>query len=72
MIGDASALAAPEKPNAVVGVPSIQDARWAIAFAAREHEVLPAEMRFSPVADDGLPYRLQRFTARGPARKFQY
>jgi hypothetical protein len=71
LIGDASALAATEKPDPVAP-PSIEDARWAVAFGAREHEVTPTEMRFSPVADDGLPYRLQWFAAGGPAGKFQY
>ena len=72
LIGDASAFAATEKPNAVVRVPGIQDARCSVAFAAHEHEVTPAEMCFLPIADDGLPYRVQRFAAGGPARKSQH
>ena len=71
LIGDASAFAATEKPNAVVRVPGIQDARCSIAFVAHKHKVTPAEMCFLPIADDGLPYRVQRFAAGGPARKSQ-
>ena len=29
-------------------------------------------MRFAPVAPDDLPYRVQRFSAGGPAREFQH
>ena len=43
-----------------------------MAFAAQEHEILPAKMCFPPIADDGLPYRVQRFAAGGPARKVQH
>jgi hypothetical protein len=43
-----------------------------MAFGAKEQEVLAAEMRFTPVADNVLPYRLQRFAAGGPARKIQH
>jgi hypothetical protein len=60
LIGDASAFAASEKPNAVIGVPTIQDACWAIAFAARKHEVTPAKMRFPPIAANDLLYGVQR------------
>lgn len=65
LIGDASAIAAGEKPNVVmfIGIPSIEDARRAVAFAAQEHKVLPTIMGFPPVAADDLPHRLQLFAA---------
>jgi hypothetical protein len=54
LIGDASAFAATEKPNAVVRVPGIQNARFAVAFVASEHEVTPAKMCFPPMAANNL------------------
>ena len=63
---------APEKPDAVAEIPSIEDPRGAVAFAAREHEISPAIVGFPPVAENVLPYRLQRFAAGGPARKLQH
>jgi hypothetical protein len=54
LIGDASAFAATEKPDAVVRPSSIQNARWAVACGAREHEVSPAKMCFAPIADNVL------------------
>jgi hypothetical protein len=54
LIGNASAFAATEKPDAVVRPPSIQNARWAVAFGACEHEVSPAKMCFPPIADNVL------------------
>jgi hypothetical protein len=55
LIGDAGAFASTEKPNAVVRVPGIQDARCLVAFVAHEHEVTPAEMCFPPMAANNLP-----------------
>jgi hypothetical protein len=52
--------------------PSIEDPRGAVAFAARKHEVSPAIVGSPPVAENVLPYRLQRFAAFGPARKLQH
>jgi hypothetical protein len=49
---------APKKPDAVVVIPSIEDPRRAVAFAAREHEVLPAIVSFPPVAENVLRYRV--------------
>jgi len=72
LIGDASAFAATEKPDAVIGIPSIEDARRAVAFAAQEHEVSTAKMRFPPIAANDLPHGLQRIAAIGPVRKFQH
>jgi len=40
--------------DAGVPVPSIQDARFAVAFVAHEHKVTPAEMRFPPMAANNL------------------
>jgi len=74
LIGDAGACAAAEKPDAVVltGIPCIEDARRAVAFAAQEHQVSPAKMPFPPVAANDLPHGVPRFAAGGPARKFQH
>jgi hypothetical protein len=58
LIGDARAFAAPEKPDAVMVIPSIEDPRRAVAFAAREHEVSPAIVNFPPVAENVLRYRV--------------
>jgi hypothetical protein len=58
LIGDASTFAAPEKPDAVVVIPGIEDPRRAVAFAAREHEVSFAIVSFSPVAENVLRYRV--------------
>jgi hypothetical protein len=54
LIGDACAFAATEKPDAVARPPSIQHARWSVAFGAREHEVSPTKMCFPPIADNVL------------------
>jgi len=43
-----------------------------VGWNFRKGQVLAAEMRFTPVADKVLPYRLQRFAAGGPARKMQH
>jgi hypothetical protein len=72
LIGDASAFAATEKPDAVVRPPSIQNARWAVAFGAREHEVSPAKMCFPPIADNVLLQGIQGFAAGGLAKKVQH
>ena len=72
LIGDACTVAAGEKPDVVViGNPSIEHARRAMAFAAQENEVLAPEMRLTPVADNVLPYGVQPLAAGGPARKCQ-
>ena len=71
LIGDASAFAATEKPDVVIGNASIEDARRVMAFAAQEHEISPAIIGIPPIAADGLPYRVQWFAAGGFARKFQ-
>jgi hypothetical protein len=54
LIGDASAFSATEKEDAVVRVPTIQNAHWAVAFGAREHEVSAAKMCIPPIADNVL------------------
>jgi hypothetical protein len=54
LIRDASTLAAAEKPDAVTGISSIENARRTAAFVAQEHKIAPAEMRFPPVADNRL------------------
>src|SRR6476620_816850 len=46
LIGDHSAFAAREKQDALAR-PSIQNARWVVAFGARKHEVSPAKICFS-------------------------
>jgi hypothetical protein len=56
LIGDASTFAAPEKPDAVVVIPGIEDPRRAVALWAREHEVSPAIASFPPVAENVLRY----------------
>ena len=58
LIGDVSTFAAPEKPDAVIEIPSIEDSRRAVALAAREHEVSPAIVGFPPVAENVLRYRV--------------
>jgi hypothetical protein len=54
LIGDASAFAATEKEDAIVCIPTIQNAHWAVAFGAREHEVSAAKMCFPPIAANDL------------------
>jgi hypothetical protein len=73
LIGDASAFSATENPSTVLltGVGRIEDARRAVAFAAQERQVSPAKMRFPPVADDDLSYRLP-FPAGRSAGKFKH
>jgi len=56
LVGDTSAFAAPEKPDAVIEIPSIEDSRRAVALAARKHEVPPAIVRFPPPAENVLRY----------------
>jgi hypothetical protein len=72
LIGDASAFAATEKENAIVCVPSIQNARFAVAFRTCEQEVSSAEICFPPMATNDLPHRIQHFAAGGLARKLQH
>src|SRR4029450_11367184 len=64
LVGDASAFAATEKPNVVIGIPSIEDARRVVTFATQEHKVPPPVVGFPPVAGDRLPDGVHRFAAR--------
>ena len=74
LIGDASTFAAAEKPCTVLltSIPRIEDARRAVAFAAQEDQVSTAKMRFPPVTDNDLPYRVSRFATGKSAGKFQH
>jgi hypothetical protein len=54
LIGDRRTFVAREKPDPVGHIPSIQNARWALAFGAREYEVSPAKICFPPIADNDL------------------
>jgi hypothetical protein len=71
LIGNASAITT-EKPDAVIGIASIEDAHWAVAFAAQEHEMSPAKMGFAPIATNDLPQGVQGLAAGGFARKLQH
>jgi hypothetical protein len=72
LIDNASAFTATEKPDAAVRPPSVQNARWAVALGAAEHEVSPAKMCFPPIAHNVLLQGIQGFAAGGLAKKVQH
>jgi hypothetical protein len=72
LIGDSRAFATIEKPDAIVCPTSVQDACFAMACVAHEHQVPPAEMCGPPMAANNLLQGAQRFAASRPERKSQH
>src|SRR5690349_20252236 len=72
LIGDVSAFAATEKPDAVVRPPSIQNARRAVAFGACQHEESTANMDFPPIADNVTLSVIQVSAAGKLTKKIQH